>query len=214
MTAEASQAAIRVAGLRKAFGRNQVLRGVDLTIPAGQVTVLMGANGAGKSTLVKVLCGVHAPDAGEVRLDDRPFAPASPSEALRAGVVTVHQNIDDGVVPDLDVASNLMLDSLAAGGQLFIDRRALRARAREIAASIGLDLDMGRQVADLTLADVAAADEVWLTSTPFALLPVTSLDGKPIGDGAVGPVYQQMLARWNDLVGLDIAAQALRTITS
>lgn len=153
MTAEASQAAIRVTGLRKAFGRNQVLRGVDLALPAGQVTVLMGANGAGKSTLVKVLCGVHAPDAGEVRLGDRPFAPASPSEALRAGVVTVHQNIDDGVVPDLDVASNLMLDSLASGGGLFIDRRAMRVRAREIAASIGLDLDPGRRVADLALAD-------------------------------------------------------------
>ncbi len=153
MTTGDSQAAIRVTGLRKAFGRNQVLRGVDLAIPAGQVTVLMGANGAGKSTLVKVLCGVHAPDAGAVMLEGRPFTPAGPSEALRAGIVTVHQNIDDGVVPDLDVASNLMLDSLAAGGRLFIDRRGLRARAREIAASIGLDLDMGRQVADLSLAD-------------------------------------------------------------
>jgi len=74
-----------------------------------------------------------------------------------------------------------------------------------LAAEAGLAVEY----ADLTLADVAAADEVWLSSTPFALLPVTSLDGQPIGDGHVGPVYQRMLARWNDLVGLDIAAQAL-----
>ncbi|MEZ5869201.1 MAG: ATP-binding cassette domain-containing protein, partial [Defluviimonas denitrificans] len=58
--------AIQLAGLRKAFGRNQVLRGIDLTIPAGRVTVLMGATGAGTSTLVKILCGVHGADAGTV----------------------------------------------------------------------------------------------------------------------------------------------------
>jgi branched-chain amino acid aminotransferase len=80
----------------------------------------------------------------------------------------------------------------------------------ELATAAGIAVEYG----DLTLADVATADEVWLTSTPFALLPATSLDGQPIGDGNIGPVYQQMLARWNDLVGLDIAAQALSTITS
>lgn len=74
----------------------------------------------------------------------------------------------------------------------------------ELAEAAGLAVEY----ADLKLDDVATADEVWLTSTPFALLPVTSLDGQPIGGGQVGPVYQQMLARWNDLVGLDIAAQA------
>ncbi|NCO86006.1 MAG: sugar ABC transporter ATP-binding protein [Rhodobacterales bacterium] len=144
---------IRITGLTKAFGRNQVLRGVDLAIPAGQVTVLMGANGAGKSTLVKILCGVHGADAGRVTLGDVPFAPVSPAAALRAGVVTVHQNINDGVVPDLDVASNLMLDELAEGGRTFINRRALRARAREIAAAVGLDLDVTRPLAGIALAE-------------------------------------------------------------
>lgn len=145
--------AITIRGLTKAFGRNAVLRGVDLDLPAGQVTVLMGANGAGKSTLVKVLCGVHAADAGEIRLDGRAFAPAGPAAALRSGVVTVHQNINDGVVPDLDVASNLLLDSLAEGGGLFLNRRRMRAEAGKIAAAIGLELDMARPVAGLSLAD-------------------------------------------------------------
>ena len=145
--------AITIRGLTKAFGRNAVLRGVDLDLPAGQVTVLMGANGAGKSTLVKVLCGVHAADAGEIRLDGRAFAPAGPAAALRSGVVTVHQNINDGVVPDLDVASNLLLDSLAEGGGLFLNRRRMRAEAGKIAAAVGLELDMSRPVAGLALAD-------------------------------------------------------------
>ncbi|MEJ2035683.1 MAG: ATP-binding cassette domain-containing protein [Maritimibacter sp.] len=76
-----SEPAIRLEGLQKAFGKNKVLRGIDMEIRPGQVTVLMGANGAGKSTLVKVLCGVHRADAGTVMLGDTPFAPESPSQA-------------------------------------------------------------------------------------------------------------------------------------
>lgn len=148
-----TEAAITVTGLHKAFGRNQVLRGVDMVIPAGQVTVLMGANGAGKSTLVKVLSGVHRADQGVILLAGQPYLPANPSAALRAGVVTVHQSINDGVVPDLDIASNLMLDFLADGSAMFINRRALRAQAREIAAAVGLTVDVTRRVSDLSLAD-------------------------------------------------------------
>ncbi len=146
--------ACRVIGIEKAFGPNRVLRGVDLTIPAGQVTVLMGANGAGKSTLVKILCGVHAHDAGHIELFGEAFSPTSPSQAIDAGVVTVHQAINDGVIPDLDVASNLMLDQLnAAGAGFFINRRKLRSGARAIAGAMGLDIDVAAQVADLDVAE-------------------------------------------------------------
>jgi len=51
------------------------------------------------------------------------------------------------------------------------------------------------------------ADELWLTGTPFCALSVVSLDGKPIGDGTIGPVYKAIMKKWNELVGLDIAAQ-------
>lgn len=147
------QDAIVIAGLTKSFARNNVLRGVDLTLSAGQVTVLMGANGAGKSTLVKILCGVQAADSGTITLDGRPFEPASPAAALRAGVVTVHQSINDGVAPDLDVASNLLLDELASGSSFFLNRRRMRAEARRIAGAVGLDVDVTRPVSELTLAD-------------------------------------------------------------
>jgi branched-chain amino acid aminotransferase len=49
--------------------------------------------------------------------------------------------------------------------------------------------------------------ELWLTCTPACMLPVVSLDGQPIGNGTIGSVYKQTLAKWNALVGLDIAAQ-------
>lgn len=146
-------AAISIRGIGKAFGRNAVLRGIDLDLPAGQVTVLMGANGAGKSTLVRILCGVHPADSGEMRLAGRPYAPASPAAALREGVVTVHQNINDGVVPDLDIASNLLLDTLAEGRGIFLNHRRMRAEAERIAAAVGLAIDVRRPVAGLALAD-------------------------------------------------------------
>ena len=50
-------------------------------------------------------------------------------------------------------------------------------------------------------------DELWLTGTPFCMLPVVSLDGKPIGDGQIGPVYKETLAKWSKLVGMDIQEQ-------
>lgn len=148
-----SQNALEIRRVNKAFGANSVLRGIDLDLPAGQVTVLMGANGAGKSTLVKIMCGVERADQGEMRLGAQPYAPDSPHAALRAGVVTVHQSINDGVVTDLDVASNLLLDRIAAGPGLFLRGSKMRAEAREIARAVGLNVPMTQPVALLSLAD-------------------------------------------------------------
>lgn len=146
--------AMKISGLTKFFTTNQVLRGVDLMLRKGEVTVLMGANGAGKSTLVKVISGVHIADGGTVELNGQPFCARTPREAIHAGVVTVHQNINDGVVPDLDIASNLLLDELArADSGFFLKRQTLHAKAREVAARIGLNVDVSRAVSELTLAD-------------------------------------------------------------
>ena len=146
--------AVSLRGISKRFGDNIVLRGIDLELGAGEVTVLMGANGAGKSTLVKVLCGVHAADGGEIDLYGEGFNPTTPSAAISAGVVTVHQSINDGVIPDLDIASNLMLDHLARpGGGFFLNKRKIRAEARKIAAAMALDVDVTQLVSELNLAD-------------------------------------------------------------
>jgi branched-subunit amino acid aminotransferase/4-amino-4-deoxychorismate lyase len=63
---------------------------------------------------------------------------------------------------------------------------------------------------ELRPADVAAADEVWITSTSPCILPVVRFNGQPIGSGAPGATYRRFLAAWSDLVGLDVAAQAAR----
>ncbi len=152
--AAAEQPAFTISGLQKSFGANWVLRGIDLAIPARAVTVLMGANGAGKSTLVKIAAGLHGPDAGEMRLAGQPYRPGSPAEAIEAGIVVVHQAINDGVAPDLDVASNLMLDRLAGGQEpILFNPRRIRRKAKAIADLMGLEMDLSAPVRRLSLAD-------------------------------------------------------------
>jgi branched-chain amino acid aminotransferase len=80
------------------------------------------------------------------------------------------------------------------------------AEIHELAARLGI-LSVHR---DLRVPDVAAADEALLSSTPFCLLPVTCLNGRPIGPGVPGPLYQRLMAAWNAHAGLDIVAQAER----
>ena len=82
----------------------------------------------------------------------------------------------------------------------------------------GVSLAFGRSLAtrlglaweerSLTAADLAAADEILLTSTPNCLLPATRFDGRPVGTGRPGPIYRRLLEAWSEAVGLDIAAQA------
>lgn len=147
-------AVFRVEGLRKSFGRNEVLGGVSLDLHAGEVTVLMGANGAGKSTLVKIISGVYERGGGAMALAGQDFAPNTPAEAIRAGVVTVHQNINDGVVADLDVATNLTLDRLSGSGAPFLFNPArVRREAKAVADRMGLAIDLKARVSDLSLAD-------------------------------------------------------------
>ncbi len=176
----------KVSGLEKSFGRNHVLRGIDLELRAGEVTVLMGANGAGKSTLVKVLCGYHAAEAGDITLAGEPFSPLDAADAISKGVVTVHQSIDDGVIPDLDVATNLTLDRLTEpGAGFFVKDRRLREEARRVADSMGLKMDVRTRVAELGVADrqmiaiaraMARAPKLLILDEPTSSLSASEAD--------------------------------------
>jgi ABC-type sugar transport system ATPase subunit len=100
---------LEAAAMAKSFGATNALTDGSLSIAPGEIVALMGENGSGKSTLVKTLSGVLRPDSGEIRLNGRPLSPANPRAALRAGIVTVFQEIL--VAPDLSVVDNLWLGS-------------------------------------------------------------------------------------------------------
>jgi len=76
----------------------------------------------------------------------------------------------------------------------------------ELAAQLGVPVVQR----DLLPADLAGADEVFLGGTSLCMLPVTRLDGRPIGDGRPGEMFRRLLAAWSELVGVDIIAQAVR----
>ena len=169
--------------INKSFGSNHVLKGIDLALDAGEIVALMGANGAGKSTLVKLVCGYHSLDSGHMKLDGQAYLPSDPASAIAAGIVTVHQSIDDNVVPDLDVASNLMLDRFThANASLFVKDRRMRKEAREIASAMGITTDVRTRVSDLGVADrqmIAIARA--MARTPKILIldePTSSLSAK------------------------------------
>jgi ribose transport system ATP-binding protein len=131
---------LSLTGITKSFGPVQVLGGIDLAIPRGQVLGLLGENGAGKSTLMNIVSGRHMPDSGSMTLEGEGFSPRSVAEGIDKGIRFVHQELS--LAGALTVAENLFLGSYLAGPLGFIDRRGMRQRARGLLASVGLaDLD-------------------------------------------------------------------------
>jgi branched-chain amino acid transport system ATP-binding protein len=93
--------------VRSGYGATEVLRGVDLTVPAGQVVALLGPNGAGKTTLLRTCSGLLPPTSGRILLDGDDITRATPHELVVRGVCHVSEG--RAVFPGLTVAENLRL---------------------------------------------------------------------------------------------------------
>ena len=102
---------LEVVDLHAAYGRIEVLRGVDLTVPKGAVMALLGPNGAGKSTLVKVISGQKKPTSGDIHLAGVHVRSGGPDELARLGLCTIPEG--RSVFPNLTVEENLLLMSYA-----------------------------------------------------------------------------------------------------
>ncbi len=102
---------LEVLDLHAAYGRIEVLRGVDLVVPKGAVVALLGPNGAGKSTLLKVISGQMAPTSGDIHLAGVHVTDAKPDELARLGLTTIPEG--RSVFPNLTVEENLRLMSYA-----------------------------------------------------------------------------------------------------
>jgi len=102
---------LEIVDLHAAYGRIEVLRGVDLRVPKGAVMALLGPNGGGKSTLVKVISGQKKPTSGDIHLGGVHVQDASAEELARLGLCTVPEG--RSVFPNLTVEENLTLMSYA-----------------------------------------------------------------------------------------------------
>jgi branched-chain amino acid transport system ATP-binding protein len=117
--------ALELIGVRAAYGRIEVLRGVDLVVPAGAVVALLGANGAGKSTTLKVASGRLEATAGCVHVGGHHVNGAPPAALARAGLCTIPEG--RGIFPNLSVDDNLWVATNAGG----VSRHTVTERAFE-----------------------------------------------------------------------------------
>jgi ABC-type sugar transport system ATPase subunit len=98
---------LELRGVGKNFGPVQALTDINLTIPAGKVTALVGDNGAGKSTLIKTISGIWQPDGGQILWQGRPVHLHSPKAATDLGIATVYQDL--ALCDNLDIVQNMFL---------------------------------------------------------------------------------------------------------
>lgn len=199
-------------GLTRRFGAFTALDGVSLDLRAGEVHCLLGENGAGKSTLCNLVFGVHAPDAGGMRIDGRPYRPTGPRDALAAGIAMVHQHFS--LVDELSVVDNLMLGRVRG----VLDRGAWARRLDALAERYGLALKPFARVGSLSIGErqrveivkclmaeprLLILDEPSLGLSPllveemFALVRTLNSQGLPI-----------MLVEQNVVQSLDLATRA------
>ena len=154
--------------IRKHYGGVAALRGVSWRLLPGEVHALCGENGAGKSTLARILCGITAPDEGEMLLAGRPVAWTGPQAARRAGLGMILQELD--LFAHLSIAENLAIGNARFEARGWVSPRALHEAARPLLREVGLDLDPGLPLGQLSVSQ-------WQL---VAIARVLGLEGKAI----------------------------------
>jgi len=139
--------AVRMTGISKSFGGVRALDAVDFEVLAGEVHALLGGNGAGKSTILKVLNGVHVPDAGEVLVHGQPLSAHTPEGARAAGIAMNFQELS--LVPTLTVAENVFLTRETRDRRGLIDDADSVTRAQAIFDMLEVRVGPRATVADL-----------------------------------------------------------------
>jgi len=121
---------IEMTDVGKSYGAIRALRGITMTVNAGEVTCVLGDNGAGKSTLIKIMSGLHPHNEGKLLVDGKEISFGSPREALDHGIATVYQDL--AVVPLMEVWRNFFLGSELRAGKYPLARLKVK-EMKEIA---------------------------------------------------------------------------------
>jgi ribose transport system ATP-binding protein len=168
---------LAVSEVNKSFPGVRALAKVTFECRAGEIHGLVGENGAGKSTLMRILAGVHRPDAGRIQINGKGVTLNSPRHAHDLGIAMVYQ--DTRLVDELDVVQNIWLER-EPGSALFVDRSEMERRSTAILQRLGIQIDLRRRVGELSvgerqIVEIARA----LTANPAVLIldePTSSLD--------------------------------------
>ena len=140
---------VKMTGIRKSFGSNSVLRGVDFDIQAGEVHALMGENGAGKSTLMNILTGLHKEDAGEIVINGENKRFDNPKEAEENGVSFIHQEMNTW--PEMTVLENLFIGKELKNKMGWVKTKEMRTLAEATFADLGVQIELDEDVKKLSV---------------------------------------------------------------
>ena len=131
-TLHKGQPLIEMTDVGKTYGAIRALKGINLSVSAGEVTCVLGDNGAGKSTLIKIMSGLHSHSEGTLKVDGKEVHFASPRESLDHGIATVYQDL--AVVSLMEVWRNFFLGSEMQAGNYPLAPMKIK-EMREIADS-------------------------------------------------------------------------------
>jgi ribose transport system ATP-binding protein len=140
---------LEVRGLSKTYGATVALTSFDLTILPGEVIGVIGENGAGKSTFMKLIAGIVQPSNGEMILEGKARTYKTPSEAIKAGISMVHQELN--LIPTLSVEDNLFLNREKGG--LIVNRAETRAHATQLLDKVGAQFSPSALCGTLSVAE-------------------------------------------------------------
>ncbi len=171
---------LEIKGVEAGYGRLKILRGVDMAVPKGGITALLGGNGTGKSTLLKAISGLLPVWSGEIKFDGQPIHNKKPHEIVRAGLVQVTQGKDS--YPGMTVEENLMLGAFARS-----DKRAIKIDLEKVYTFFPILKERRKQLSGLLSGGqvqmlvvgrglMAAPKMIMLDEPSAALAPLVVLD--------------------------------------
>lgn len=142
---------LSIRSLRKSYGAQDVLKGINLEIKAGEVHALLGPNGAGKSTLLGCLSGAVTPDSGEIVIGSQSYKQFTPTSAFDAGMASIYQHFQ--LIGSLTVSDNIFLENEMRNAFGALRKRDQLQRSREILESLGVNVEPGRLVEELSVGE-------------------------------------------------------------
>ncbi|AHM61176.1 ABC transporter-like protein [Flammeovirgaceae bacterium 311] len=166
--------------ITKKFDDVTVLKDINLELKKGYILGLIGENGAGKSTLMNILGGIHQPSGGRILLEGRSFSPMSATDAIRAGISFVHQELN--LFYNLSILENLHITGFPEkkfAGIPYIDLKTAKKNTENLLNAVGLSIDPLKKVGELSSAQKQLVEIAKALSTSPRLIifdePKTSL---------------------------------------
>lgn len=190
---------IALTGVRAAYGRIEVVHGVDLSIPAGSVFALLGPNGAGKSTLLKVISARMRPTAGSVAIGDLALRRPTPAALAKLGVCAIPEG--RGIFPNLTVRENLLIWSFQGVASSVVEEVAydrfpkLKERRRQLAGTLSGGEQQMLAIARALAGDpkVLLLDELSMGLAPLVVAELYDLVGQIAARGVTVVLVEQFV---------------------